>query len=99
MDPCLSLHSKLARQSLHCPVTYDIYITLQQQVEGLTKRKAELQAESQKPSLGPDDQRAVLLAKVKADNEACETASQKAKQATEAIRQLERQGVTAQPTR
>ena len=68
-------------------------------MEGLTKRKAELQAESQKPSLSPEDQRAALLAKVKADNEACEAASQKTKQATDAIRQLERQGVTAQPTR
>ena len=71
----------------------------QQQVDGLSKRKAELQAEDQRPLLGPEDQRAALLAQIKADNEACEVANQKAKQTTEAIRQLERQGITAQPAR
>lgn len=68
-------------------------------MDGLTKRKAELQAEDQRPSLGPEDQRAALLAQIKADNEACEMAAQRAKQATEAVRQLERQTGTAQPLR
>lgn len=72
---------------------------LQQQVDGLSQRKAELQAEGQKPLVGPEEQRAALLAQIKADNEACELAAQKAKQATEFIRQLERQGITAQPAR
>ncbi|DBA65684.1 TPA: hypothetical protein ACH3X2_002738 [Trebouxia sp. C0005] len=72
-------------------------LALQQQVDGLAKRKAELQAEDQRPSLGPQDQRAALLAQIKADNEACELASQRAKQATEAVRQMERQANTAQP--
>lgn len=97
--------SSLSTKLICCPV--NIFVppqstlahVLQQQVRGLTRRKAELQAENQKPSLGPEDQRAALLAKVKADNEACEAASQTAKQANEAIRQLERQGVTAQPIR
>lgn len=73
--------------------------SMQQQVDGLAKRKAELQAEDQRPSLGPQDQRAALLAQIKADNEACELASQRAKQATEAVRQMERQANTAQPVR
>ncbi len=72
---------------------------MQQQVDGLAKRKGELQAEDQRPSLGPEDQRAALLAQIKADNEACEVASQRAKQATEAVRQMERQANTAQPVR
>lgn len=72
---------------------------LQQQVDGLSTRKAELQAEQQRPSVGREEQRAALLAQIKADNEACELAAQKAKQAAEAIRQLERQGVTVQPAR
>jgi len=73
--------------------------SMQQQVDGLAKRKGELQAEDQRPSLGPEDQRAALLAQIKADNEACEVASQRAKQATEAVRQMERQANTAQPVR
>ena len=72
---------------------------MQQQVDGLSKRKAELQAEDHRPVLGPEDQRAALLAQIKADNEACDVAGQKVKQATEAIRQLERQGTSAQPAR
>lgn len=68
---------------------------LQQQVEGLANRKAELQAEDAKPQVGPEDQRADLLARIKADNEAVEVATQQAKQATEAIRQLERQAGSA----
>ena len=72
---------------------------MQQQVDGLTKRKAELQAEDQRPQLGPQDQRAALLAQIKADNEACEVAAQRVKQATEAVRQLERQTNAAQPAR
>ena len=72
---------------------------MQQQVEGLTKRKAELQAEDQRPSLGPEDQRSALLARIKADNEACDIASQKDKLPVEAIRQLERQGATVTTTR
>lgn len=72
---------------------------VQQQVDGLTKRKAELQAEDQRPQLGPQDQRAALLAQIKADNEACEVAAQRVKQATEAVRQLERQTNAAQPAR
>ena len=72
---------------------------MQQQVDGLAKRKGELQAEDQRPSLGPEDQRAALLAQIKADNEACEVAAQRAKQATEAVRQMERPANTAQPVR
>lgn len=68
-------------------------------MDGLTKRKAELQAEDQQPQLGPQDQRAALLAQIKADNEACEVAAQRVKQATEAVRQLERQTNAAQPAR
>lgn len=70
---------------------------LQQQVEGLAKRKAELQAEDEKPQLGPEDQRAALLAGIKADNEAVEVASQQAKQVTEAVRQLERRAGSVPP--
>lgn len=90
---------------LHHPLTLAYHrvdtqsCELQQQVDGLAKRKAELQAEGQKPLVGPEEQRAALLAQIKADNEACEMAVQKAKQATESIRQLERQGITAQPAR
>ena len=72
---------------------------LQQQVEGLEKRKAELQAEDNKPHVGPEDQRAALLARIKADNEAVETASQQAKQAAEIVRQLERRAGSAPSTR
>lgn len=72
---------------------------LQQQVEGLKKRKAELQAEDNKPQLGPEDQRAALLARIKADNEAVETASQQAKQVAETVRQLERRAGSAPSTR
>ena len=72
---------------------------LQQQVEGLEKRKAELQAEDNKPQVGPEDQRAALLARIKADNEAVETASQQAKQAAEIVRQLERRAGSAPSTR
>ena len=72
---------------------------MQQQVDGLAKRKGELQVEDPRPSLGPEDQRAALLAQIKADNEACEVASQRAKQATEAVRQMERHANTAQPVR
>ena len=72
---------------------------MQQQVEGLAKRKAELQAENLKPQLGPEDQRAALLARIKADNEAVEVASQQAKQAAEAVRQLERPAASALPAR
>lgn len=83
----------------HVTVLTPLSSVLQQQVDGLSQRKAELQAEGQKPLVGPEEQRAALLAQIKADNEACELAAQKAKQATESIRQLERQGITAQPAR
>lgn len=73
---------------------------MQQQVEGLAKRKAELQAENLKPQLGPEDLRATLLARIKADNEAVEVASQQAKQAAEAVRHLEHPpGGSALPAR
>ena len=74
-------------------------LCLQQQVEGLEKRRAELQAEDNKPQVGPEDQRAALLARIKADNEAVETASQQAKQAAEIVRQLERHAGSAPSTR
>ena len=103
--PCTSLppcvlctaaapHQTSSQTSYHV-CCHNASCTLQQQVEGLAKRKAELQAEDQKPLLGHEDQRAALLAQIKADNEACEMAAQKSKQATELIRQLERQGVSA----
>ena len=72
---------------------------MQQQVDGLAKRKAELQAEERRPAMGPEDQRAALLAEIKADNEASEVAAHRAKQATEAVRRLERQVGAVQSVR
>lgn len=90
---CLVVEAAIGRQACSGPV----WPGLQQQVEGLAKRKAELQEEDEKPQLGPEDQRAALLARIKADNEAVEVATQQAKQATEAVRQLERQAGGSAP--
>ena len=62
---------------------------MQEQLDEAGKRRSELEVEEARPRMSPEEQRAALLAQIKADNEAIEVAGQKARDAAEAIRQLE----------
>ena len=62
---------------------------VQEQLDGASKRRSELEVEEARPKMSPEEQRAALLAQIKADNEAIEVAAQKARDAADASRRLE----------
>ena len=64
---------------------------VQEQLDGASKRRSELEVEEARPKMSPEEQRAALLAQIKADNEAIEVAAQKARDAADASRRLEAQ--------
>lgn len=57
----------------------------------LEQQRADLAAEAARPQVSPEEQRRLLMAQIKADNEAAEGAQARAKDAAEAIRRLEQQ--------
>ena len=72
---------------------------MQEQLDEVSKRRSELEVEEARPKMSPEEQRAALLAQIKADNEAIEVAAQKARDAAEAIRRLEARLGGVEPAR
>ncbi len=72
---------------------------MQEQLDEASKRRSELEVEEARPKMSPEEQRAALLAQIKADNEAFEVAAQKARDAAEAIWRLEARLGGVEPAR